>query len=120
MSFYQQNTISLYSWFFVSLVLQYIFQWHFIDPFPEHWIGANYDLVSKETGWWVAQPWRVVWPNSVLLIGWGSKFHQHHDRINDYGMIRDDDPANDFDVFVQTPYIPGNVYCISRPTSVSE
>ena len=33
MSFYQQSTISLYSWFFVSLVLQYIFYYHFMDPF---------------------------------------------------------------------------------------
>ena len=33
LSFYQPNNISLYSWFFVSPVLQYIFQWHSMHPF---------------------------------------------------------------------------------------
>ena len=54
--------------------------------FPEHQTGANYDLVSKETGSWVALPWLVTWPNSVLLIGWGQKFHQHHDRMHGYTL----------------------------------
>ena len=49
--------------------------------FPEHNTGANYDLVSKERRSWVAYPWLVRWPNSVLLIGWGPKFHQHHYRM---------------------------------------
>ena len=49
--------------------------------FPEHQTAADHELLSKETESWVAWPWLVTWPNSVLLIGWGPKFHQHRDRI---------------------------------------
>ena len=56
MSFYQQNTISIYSWFLLVLSCNMYFSCNDISwiYFPEQEIGANYDLVSKETGSWVA------------------------------------------------------------------
>ena len=32
-------------------------------------------------------PWPVTWPNLSDLIGWGQKFHQHHDRITHWGLV---------------------------------
>ena len=52
MSFYQQSTIFYLRFIFVSPVLHYIFI--LCIHFPEHLIGANYYLVSKETESWVA------------------------------------------------------------------
>ena len=72
MSFYQQNTISLYSWFLLVLSCN-IFLMTFHGS-----IFLNIKLEPATT----SSPRRRG--RGLFLIGWGQKIHQHHDRIANY------------------------------------
>ena len=87
MSFYQQSTISLYSWFLlVFSCIIFLMTFHGSN-FLNIKLGPTTTSSRRRRGRGLHNP-DSAHDHSVLLIGWGQKFHQHHDRISCIPRVR--------------------------------